>query len=235
MLKICLCLALTLSAVLIGPRAETQPASLTISGQYGPALQLSAGTAGGVTGAVANSSTNATVTSAAPDSTNFTSSIDFGDLSKGDGEPVAAAIALRLRSNTSFGVTASVVSFQASQLRWRGQEISAADGGSFVRMWVGQLSTTGPNAASGSNLNVNGQLQSGIQMSTLTRGPATAQSTPVVGGSAASLGGSIQSPNNAVEIPVYVSVPSGYELGPSEGSAQGTFSFIVQFGMFAGA
>lgn len=216
---------------------SAQPSNMTLTGQYGPAIQLSAGTpaaAGGRSVSVSGATTQASATGSGPDSENFSASIDFGDLSKGDGNAVTGVVGLRVRSNSAFKLTVSNVQFQATGLRYLDKPIDSSDGGSFIRVWTGAVSTTGAKSASAADMAQNSALLNGMQLSAVSRGPATASSTAILSGSAASLGGTPQSPDNAIEIPLFVSVPSGYDLGPAGNAAQGSFSFSMQFGIFGG-
>jgi hypothetical protein len=206
--------------------------NLTLSGQAGGLMRLSAGTpsgSGGLTTSVVNSSTGATCSGSATDTDTFTFNVDFGDLSRGDGNPVIGSVGLRVRTNTSFRVVGSVVSFSANGMRYQGHEVTSADAGSFVRVWMGPLSTTGNDANNAGAIAINNALLSGMHLSEMSRGPASATSTFLCSGPAASLGGNTSSQSNAIEFPFYVSVPTGYELGPAPGSANGRFSFSMQF------
>jgi hypothetical protein len=214
-----------------------QPSNLTISGSYGSSIRLSAGTpsaAGGRTANVTGANTQGTAIGSAQDSEDFTATIDFGDLAKGDGSPVTGVVGLRVRSNTSFKLTTSAVQFQTNGLRYVDKVIDNADGGSFIRVWTGPVSSTGNRAANAADISVNGSLVNGLQLSAISRGGATANSTTILSGQAASRDGSLQSSDNAIEVPLFVSVPSGYELGPAGNAAQGTFNFSMQFAAFGG-
>jgi hypothetical protein len=221
----------------ICPEAEGQSASVSITGQYGTFVQLSAGTppaAGGRTVSVADKGTGCVASGSQPNNQAFGSSIDFGDLSKGDGEECPATIGIRLRSNSAFRLVASMSSFRCRGLRFQGKDVTDQDGGTFVHVWAGALSTTGANAASPSSVSVNSSFTGGTTLATLARGGCTASSTLICAAPAASIGGTSNSPDNALELPIYVSVPTGMELGPAPGTASGTFSFTVQFGTYTG-
>lgn len=216
---------------------SAQNANVTLSGQYSPSIQLSAGApsaSGGRTASVTSTGTGANAVAPPLDAANFAAVIDFGDVSRGDGTPVVASVGLRIRSNTSYRLAAAVTNFQAQSLRYLGRDVGSDDGGSFIRVWAGAPSASGSGAAATSRMTVNPALTSGTTLSALPRGSATTSSTTIVSGPAASIEGSLQSATNAVDIPLFMSVPSGYDLGPSPDGSQGTFSFSVQFAAFPG-
>lgn len=218
-------------------KAEGQSASVSITGQYGTFVQLSAGTppaSGGRTVSIADKGTGCVASGSQPNNQSFGDSVDFGDLSKGDGEECPATIGIRMRSNSSFRLVASMSSFRCRGLRFHGKDVNDADGGSFVHIWAGALSTTGPNSASPSSVAVNSSFTGGTTLATLARGGCTASSTLICSAPAASIGGTSNSPDNAIELPIFVSVPTGMELGPAPGAAAGTFTFTVQFGTYTG-
>jgi hypothetical protein len=213
--------------------AVGQPSTLNLNGQYNGFIQLSAGGAG--RGAsMSTLATGGSATAAGAEGQELTAVLDFGDLSKGDGNPVTAAVGLRLRSNTGFRVVASVSQFQTSSLRYMGKEVDSADGGSFIKLWLGNVIGTGA-LSNTAQVNIGPVLSAGTTLSSISRGPVTVAATPVLSGPVASFGGSATSMDNALEIPVFFSVPTGFELGPAEGQASGNFSFVVQFGAFGAA
>lgn len=232
-------LAVPLSLILLfmcGLPGQAQVDSLAIIGQYGPVVHLSAGAAsggGGLTATVANSTTGATSNGSPLDVETFNFNIDFGDLARGDGNPVVSTVGLRLRSNTSFKLVASVLSFSSTPLIYQERPIGGNDGGSFARFWVGPINATGAGATS-NGITVNGALTGGIKLSDVTHGPITSNSTLICTGPAASQSGGVQSPSNAIDVPIFISVPTGYELGPAPGSARGSFNFSIQFAVYGG-
>ncbi len=222
----------------VAPCAEGQLATFTLSAQYGGFLELSAGTppqTNGQTATVSNVNSGASTVAPPANSQNFASSIDFGDVSSGDGTPLVGAVGLRVRSNTAFRVLASLTSFQATTLRYQGRDISSADGGSFIRIWLGPVSATGNRSIAVGRTSVNSLLTGGSTLSALSRGPVTGASTELISGPVASIGGGKDSPDNSLEFPFLMSVPTGFELGAAPGQASGSFSFVVQFGIFGKA
>jgi len=87
-----------------------------------------------------------------------------------------------------------------------------------------------PSLLEGFGLPVVQAMASGIPLSNLTRGTATANSTWICSGPVASIAGGASSSDNAIEIPVFMAVPTGYDLGPSADASTGSFSFVLQFG-----
>lgn len=228
---------LLLSYSIACPKVSSQSTSLTISGQYGSFLQLTAGTppsTGGRNVEISSGNTGALAAGGTADMENFGASVNFGDLSKGDGNPVTSGVGLRMRSNTECQLVTSLSSFQATNLRYQGRDVTLADGGSFVKVWAGPITATGNNALNPGEATINSFFTSGSTLSTISRGQASGSSTLVCAMPAASTGGFGNSVDNALEIPFFVSVPTGFDLGPAPGAAEGTFSFVLQFGLFGG-
>jgi hypothetical protein len=163
----------------------------------------------------------------------FTISADFGDLSRVvNGVPAQAGVGLRVRSSVSYAVVMTLVSFTASNLQYQGNPIDSQDRGSFIRCTAGRVAATGPDANStGSNINA-ALFGSGLTLNQLISGGVNPSGTRIVAGAAASNEGDEDSPGNAVEVPVFFSVPTGLALGPVNGSGAGRFSANLQFGIF---
>jgi hypothetical protein len=163
----------------------------------------------------------------------FTISADFGDLSRVvNGIPAQAGVGLRVRSSVSYAVVMTLVSFNAINLQYQGNPIDSQDRGSFIRCTAGRVAATGPDANSNGS-NINGALfGSGLTLNQLISGGINPAGTRIVAGSAASSDGDEDSPGNAVEVPVFFSVPTGLALGPIDGSGSGRFSANLQFGIF---
>lgn len=222
----------------VAPCAESQLATFTLNAQYGGFLELSAGAppqTNGQTATVSNTSSGATTMAAPTNAENFASAIDFGDVSGGDGTPIVGGVGLRVRSNTGFRVLASLTSFQATTLRYQGRDVSSNDGGSFIKIWLGPVTATGGRAIAVGRTSVNSLLTGGSTLAALSRGPVSAASTELISGPVASIGGGKDTPDNAIEFPFLLSVPTGFELGAAPGQANGSFSFVVQFGIFGKA
>lgn len=232
-------LALIFSAVVLDvffPYRDvySQNANLFLTGQYAPFLQLSAGSppaTHGQNAIVSNQGTGALATASVPDAEDFMASIDFGDLAKGNGTPVIGGVGLRIRSNTGFRLVTSVTSFQVTSLSYRGNEVENSDGGRFIHVFTGSPSATGSLAIDLGQVAVNPQLSTGITLSELAHGSASASSTVVISAPTASVGGSPASTDNALEVPVFFSIPTGFELGPAPGATIGSFAFSLQFGL----
>jgi hypothetical protein len=236
--------ALTAACLLISaffaascPESASQVANFNISGEYGGFIQLTAGSPGGTggrTASVSQQGTGASASGAAADQENFGSSLEFGDLARGDGNPIVGGIGLRVRSNTGFRIVASLANFNANNLQYQGKPITPADNGSFIKISTGPATATGAGAANISKIRGNPQLTAGTPLNRLSQGPALGSAMLVASGPAASVAGIANSVDNAIEVPVFISVPTGLELGPAPGSTEGSFSFTVQFGAFSG-
>jgi hypothetical protein len=159
--------------------------------------------------------------------------IDFGELSVGTGEPVYAGVAFQLRGNAAYRLNISQASYKGTTLRARGRDVSGAGArADFVQIRAGQITGSG-GRANVTATTVNPLLQAGTTLDQITQGPVSADSTRVCEGDAPSLGGIASSPDNAINVPIYFSVPSGYEIGPAAGAASGNFQISVQIGVFA--
>jgi hypothetical protein len=231
------CLLVTSFATASCPESSSQVANFNLSGEYGGFIQLTAGSPGGTGGRTASVSQQATGASAsgpAADQENFGSSLEFGDLARGDGNPIVGGIGLRVRSNTGFRIVASLSNFTANNLQYQGKPLTAGDNGSFIKISSGAATATGAAAANISKIRGNPLLNAGTPLNRLSQGPALGSAMLVASGPAASVAGIANSVDNAIEVPVFISVPTGLELGPAPGSTEGSFSFTVEFGAFAG-
>lgn len=232
--------------LLLIPLWCTQPASkadqissFTFYGSYDPMIRLTSGSPVSVgkqeTASLSSSGrNNAIVVAPQPDVENFHAMIDFGDLSEGDGSLAVGRIGLRVRSNTSYRVVASVLSFQADQLMWQGKNVTSSDGKDFLQVAISAPSATGLKAAPVAQTRSNSSLLNGERLSDLATGPVSTSSTVLISGDAASGGGTLTSVDNAQEVGVAIAAPTGFELGPAPGSSRGTFSAVIQFGAIPG-
>lgn len=203
---------------------------VALSGAAEQVLTLSAGEvdSGGTASITSANLTGASAIGGARDQEDFSSSIDFGDLSRGDGQPMVATIGLRIRSNCYFNVVITRDTYSAKNLQYMGRDVSgSADGGSFIHVNVGQARATG-SEADASSLRLSSALSgAGIPLSQLTSGTPGANSTVLASGAPVSRSGNRSSPGNAVDIPVRFAVPTGTSIGPISGGV-GTFSATVQ-------
>jgi hypothetical protein len=232
-----LCASALALALLVGVATPGDAvATVRLAGSVASVLSLSSGSpAGGGASAiiVSDSGTGAGVSPAPLDSEDFSSSIDFGDLSAGNGSPAIAALGLRVRSNCNYKLTMSKPNFSATNLHYKGRNISGStDGGTFITV------SAGPNPIGGADANVSGtQIRlpgNGVPLSLVTSGGVNSESTLVATGTKASRRGGPTSSGNGIDIPVSFTVPTGMELGPVDGGTQGTFTATVQFGIFSG-
>lgn len=209
--------------------------SVTLRGTADRVLTLSAGEvdAGG-TASVSSSATGAIVNGARVDQADFNSSIDFGDLSQGNGQPLVATVGLRVRSNCPFNLLIARENFSATNLQYHGHSVSgSSDGGSFINVLAGpKVSATGVDA-NASACKLSSVLSgTGLPLSQVTSGLPGIGSTLVASGTRVSLRGAKSSPSNAVDIPLSFSVPTGTSIGPITGGS-GSFSTTVELAVVA--
>lgn len=209
--------------------------NVTLTGSAGHILMLSAGaTADGAPASMQHGEqTGARAVGAAIDSSNAVATLDFGDLSKGDGTPITGSVGLRIRSNCRYKVTMSRGSFVANNLQVRGVDVSGAeDGGTFIRVTAGPRAIpTGPDGNAEQCLISSNLVNGGIALSQLSSGSVSAGSSLVANGQPASLRGSMRSDSNAVDLPVNFSCPTGMQIGPVK-AGSGSFQATVQFEIF---
>lgn len=207
---------------------------LSGSARISGSLSLSSGSTGAGLALPVGPSSGVQATSTSAIGSEITELIDFGDLSKGSGEKATAVIRLRLRGNAPYRLNVSESSYAAQSLQVRGKDVSGSqDRGSFVELRVGNIIGSGAKSnASGTRLNA--QLENGQTLSSISQGPLSADSTNLAAGESPSLSGTASSSDNALEIPLYFSVPTGYEVGPTAGNARGSFQITLQIGAFAG-
>lgn len=168
-----------------------------------------------------------------PGAVDATDVIDFGELSSTSGQPIVVGITFLLRGNAAYKLNVSESSFTATTLMYRGRLVDAAgDRGSFIQVRVGSVKGTGARANIQST-NVAGTMQSGVMLSQISQGPVGQGSTSLVVGGAPSTGGTVNSSDNAVEVPVYFILPSGLEFSPAGGVGSGRFQATLQLGAFA--
>jgi hypothetical protein len=225
-------------AMMLSPTADQSAravSSLTLNGAAASVLRLSAGTTdGGMTASMKNGeATGAQASGGALDSENATTTLDFGDLARGDGRLITGSMALRIRSNCRYKITMSRVNFVASNLQVAGTDVSGtADGGSFIRVTAGPSpKATGADANAHGCVVVSELTGTGVPLSQIQSGAVTASSSVVARGEPASLRGSFASSGNAVDLPINFSCPSGMQIGPVRGGT-GTFQATVQFEIF---
>jgi len=158
--------------------------------------------------------------------------IDFGQLTRGTGQPLGAVIGLQVRGNASYRLNVSVSSFQTTTLAIKNVEVSAnSNGGSFIGVKLGPVTGTGA-LSNPAGTAVNGMIINELPLNRISRGPVGPASTTLAEGTAPSLGGNANSPDNAVEIPIIVTVPTGLAISPSRGNAEGYFQVVLQTGIF---
>lgn len=235
--KLCAALLGTGLILIQGQPAADALVTCTISATISSIITLQAGSLNGSTTCTAITSANttgATVTGATADQQDFTTNIDFGDLARGDGNPVVATVAVRVRSNTPYKITMARTSFNANNLQYKGRDVSGtADGGSFIKVSAGPEARNSGSQGNAGGCLIAARLTAGIPLSDLTAGSATAASTLVASGKRASFGGSKSSAGNAVDIPLHFECPTGMDIGPVSGEA-GTFQGSVQINAFPG-
>jgi hypothetical protein len=208
--------------------------SISLQGSADRILCIAAGdSGGGAPVAVENNTTGASASGATLNQEDFTAAVDFGDLSRGDGSPVTATVGLRMRSNCKFKLVMSRQTFTATNLQFRGRDVSGStDGGSFITVSADpSVYPTGGDANPDGCLVSNFLTSAGLPLSQLTEGGATTSSTVVATGNKISLRGSKLSPGNAVDIRLRFHCPTGTVIGPVTPGA-GKFSGSIQLAAF---
>lgn len=226
-LPFALAIATTLSLFLAPNSISTS--QISCSGRVSERLFLSVG---GMTGkglSVTDSSTTGAVAIPGGDTAGL---IDFGQLTRGSGQPLGAVVGLQVRGNASYRLNVSVASFQTTSLAIRNVEVNASsNGGSFIGVKLGPIIGTGARA-NPAGTTVNGMVVNELPLNKISRGPVGPASTTLAQGNAPSLGGNSNSPDNAVEIPIIVTVPTGLAISPARGNAEGFFQVVLQTGIF---
>lgn len=203
---------------------------LSGSGRASGGLSLSSGGLAGL--AVSSGMTGARAASVTSGGADATDMIDFGDLTQGSGERLQGSVGLTLRGNASYSLNISQSNYTAVALRFGNRDVSLGDDrGSFIQVRLGTITGTGARANAARTV-PNGAMQSGMTLDNISQGPVRADSTRLCSGDAPSLGGTANSADNALNIPIIFSVPTGAEFGPVGGAAQGRFQVTVQIGAF---
>lgn len=205
--------------------------SMSGGGQISSSLSLSSG---GLANNVAAANPNAhIVVQSTRGSTDSTDTIDFGELSTASNETLVVGVNFQLRGNSSYKLNISEAAFTARALRHRGRDVSGSDDhGSFIQIRVGAVNGSGPRANAQATT-VSGAMSQGFYLNQISQGSVTQSSTTLCSGGAPSTGGTVSSPDNAVEIPIYFSIPGGLELAPGPETGSGSFQSTLQLGAFA--
>jgi hypothetical protein len=224
-------LALLISFLALTPADVIADGQLAGNGRITGSLALSSG---GAVDAPGGSSGAGVLVMSTPGLGNSTDVVDFGDLTRGGGERIQASIKFRIRGNASYKLNISESSYNARTLTYRGRDVSGnSDRGSFVQVRVAAPTGSGARANVAGTA-INGVIASGLTLDQISQGTVDAGSTNLSAGDAPSLGGTASSPDNAVELPIIFSVPSGLELGPSDRGPTGSFQISLELGVFAG-
>jgi hypothetical protein len=168
------------------------------------------------------------------DTPGFSISGNFGDLARvANGAPSQLYVGLRVRGDQHYALTVSQVSITISNLQFHGHSLQgSSDRGSFLRLNAGSIAATGTAANPGGSM-INGVLMGdGLPLSEISQGIVTANSTEIMSGTAPSLSGTGMAINNAVEVPILITAPTGLALGPITAGTTGSFTSLLQFGIF---
>jgi hypothetical protein len=205
----------------------------TYTGRVSAIVSLSS--AGGQSGiTITGPSIGARVTSTGGGTSDFAEIVDFGELSLGTGEPIVVNIGLMMRGNSTYKLNAANFNFIATNLQYKDIDVGpSGDKGSFITIQAGSPTPTGVRSnPQGST--VSGLFQAGVFLDEITQGQVDAQSTAITSGDSPSLGGTINSTDNAVLVPLRISVPTGLAIGPTSDAAKGIFQITLQVGIFPG-
>jgi hypothetical protein len=142
---------------------------------------------------------------------------------------------LRVRSNTPFRIVMARTNFSATNLQYKGSDVSGStDGGSFITVVAGpDIRPTGSKADS-SACAISPVLGQGLLLSQVSAGTPSKSSTAVISGGSVSRGGNAYSVDNAVDIPVQFRCASGMDIGPVSGT-NGSFQCTVELAAFTGS
>lgn len=212
----------TASVLLFTSASDTEATcSVHLAGSAQSVLRLS----------VADYSSNASVFSAEDDA-HTSALITFGDHVGPHGSNATARFGLKIKSNCAYAVRMSRSSWTAQNLLYKGKQVAADDGGSFVRIASAGVTASGAGAnPSGTILspNLHG---AGMSLAQVTSGPVTPQSTLVAHGERAATSGGMLSDNNDVILNMNLSCVDGDQLAPREFGSPGFFQTTVQFQVF---
>jgi hypothetical protein len=177
--------------------------------------------------------TGARVTSSAAEgSEDTTELIDFGELAGGNGQPVSVMVNFTIRGNASYKLNVSNNEFAAANLQVKEKDIAqTGDQGSFIKLKAGSPSGSGIRA-NPQGTRITSLFENGTTLDRISQGQVSASSTSISTGDAPSLGGTLTSNDNAVVVPLSISVPSGFQIGPSSGEARGMFQVTLQVAIF---
>jgi hypothetical protein len=219
---------LLLAAALLLPGVPAESvATITLSGSAQAGLSISAGSVD-----MRANTSGAVNQLAAPDTENFVDTIDFGDLSTGDGTPAVSSCSVRVRSNCPYTVVVSRSRFQATNLHCFGRDVSGEhDGGSFITVSAGDIRATG-SFADASNSKLGAKFVQGTKLSQLSSGPVAKTSDVLISGKRTAVGGTRNSTDNCLEVPLSFSCPTGTDIGPVH-SGKGSFAATIQMEIFS--
>lgn len=168
----------------------------------------------------------------------FAATVNFGNLSHGDGSNTVARIGLRARGDTACHISCSVSTFTASNVRFERQNVTSLTDMTMANIGTepiavganGNASTHSydPFWSTGTNTlaNMNGGVVSAVD---------SAKQKVCSFSDAPSASGNLTSPDNYVESHVTVSLPTGFKWSAAPGTGQGTFSATLQFEIYTGA
>lgn len=176
--------------------------------------------------------------------TNPTYTVNYGGLAGGDGTNEVAQIPLRIRANTSMHISAAVSSVSMTNLSYMGTDVSGSSLANATFIGLGNATMTVGNAAQATTTGAS--YNTSIWPNTISALPPyaagatlaalTSNATPLTGSTQLASFSSAPSKNggaqNYVEMYALLAAPTGYALGPTDPSSNGTFSATLAFDAF---
>ena len=168
----------------------------------------------------------------------FVGSVNFGNLSHGDGSNTTAKFGLRARGDTACHISSSVSSFSANNIRFDQTTISFLSDMDMIKLGTSPvISGSSGNASlhsydsfwsTGTNTlsTMNGGIVSSVN--SLKQKICSFSDAP-------SATGNLTSYDNYVESQVTFTLPTGFRWSATPGMALGSFSIIMEFEIYTGA
>lgn len=188
---------------------------------------------------VINAPPGTTVTTDSDPSGNFVGTINIGELMRADG-PCVVSLSFKSRANTRCHIAASVSSYTATNLAFKGKQLTPGmcRDLAFIGIGCGNVSAGSSGDSSGHcyGPKFNCGTETLADLNNGTIGPvgegsdhfATFTKKP-------SRSANLQCANNYVEDTATFSIPTGFVWQPINGAATGNFSISIQFELLPGA
>jgi hypothetical protein len=221
---------------------------VSLSGSAAGQVNFYTGTSSNATLTGGGSPTGASITAPASGtlaSTNPSFTVAYGSLGTGDGTNEVAKIPLRVSSNTTAHVSASVASVTMTNLSYQGTDVSGSTlaNATFIGLGNAAMTVAGLGNSSGgtyntsiwpNSINAAPPYATGATLAALSSDPTAATGdTELCSFSKASSSGGAPA-SNYVEVYALMAAPTGVALGPTTPGTSGTFAAVVSFNAFTG-